>query len=100
MENFIKKAAVLIEAIPYIHAFRRKVFVIKYGGSILDDPVIRKNIFQDIIFLSYVGIRTVIVHGGGHASPVRVTAKGCCLDENGIGDRQSRLLRLRVRFAS
>ena len=65
MENFIKKAAVLIEAIPYIHAFRRKVFVIKYGGSILDDPVIRKNIFQDIIFLSYVGIRTVIVHGGG-----------------------------------
>lgn len=65
MENIIKKAGVLIEAIPYIHAFRRKVFVIKYGGSILDDPVIRKNIFQDIIFLSYVGIRTVIVHGGG-----------------------------------
>ncbi len=65
MENFIKKAAVLIEAIPYIHVFRRKVFVIKYGGSILDDPAIRKNIFQDIIFLSYVGIRTVLVHGGG-----------------------------------
>lgn len=65
MENIIKKAGVLIEAIPYIHAFRRKVFVIKYGGSILDDPAIRKNIFQDIIFLSYVGIRTVLVHGGG-----------------------------------
>ncbi|HBO96939.1 MAG TPA: acetylglutamate kinase [Candidatus Omnitrophica bacterium] len=76
MENFIKKAAVLIEAIPYIHAFRRKVFVIKYGGSILDDPVIRKNIFQDIIFLSYVGIRTVIVHGGGPHISSRLKDEG------------------------
>ena len=65
MENIIKKAGVLVEAIPYIHAFRRKVFVIKYGGSILEDAAIRKNIFQDIIFLSYVGIRTILVHGGG-----------------------------------
>ena len=76
MENFIKKAAVLIEAIPYIHAFRRKVFVIKYGGSILDDPVIRKNIFQDIIFLSYVGIRTVLVHGGGPHISSRLKEEG------------------------
>ncbi|OGX27375.1 MAG: acetylglutamate kinase [Omnitrophica WOR_2 bacterium RIFCSPHIGHO2_01_FULL_52_10] len=76
MENFIKKAAVLIEAIPYIHAFRRKVFVIKYGGSILDDPAIRKNIFQDIIFLSYVGIRTVIVHGGGPHISSRLKEEG------------------------
>ena len=76
MENIIKKAAVLIEAIPYIHAFRRKVFVIKYGGSILDDPVIRKNIFQDIIFLSYVGIRTVIVHGGGPHISSRLKEEG------------------------
>jgi len=76
VENFIKKAAVLIEAIPYIHAFRRKVFVIKYGGSILDDPAIRKNIFQDIIFLSYVGIRTVIVHGGGPHISSRLKEEG------------------------
>ena len=76
MENFIKKAAVLIEAIPYIHAFRRKVFVIKYGGSILDDPAIRKNIFQDIIFLSYVGIRTVLVHGGGPHITSRLKEEG------------------------
>ncbi len=76
MENFIKKAGVLIEAIPYIHAFRRKVFVVKYGGSILDDPVIRKNIFQDIIFLSYVGIRTVIVHGGGPHISSRLKEEG------------------------
>lgn len=76
MENFIKKAAVLIEAIPYIHAFRRKVFVVKYGGSILDDPAIRKNIFQDIIFLSYVGIRTVLVHGGGPHITSRLKEEG------------------------
>ena len=65
MEKVIKKASVLIEAIPYIHAFRRKVFVIKFGGSILDNDVIRKNVLEDIVFLSYVGIRTILVHGGG-----------------------------------
>lgn len=65
MENFIKKADVLVEAIPYIHAFRRKIFVIKYGGSILDNEVIRKQVLEDIVFLSYVGIRTILVHGGG-----------------------------------
>ncbi len=65
MENIIKKASVLIEAIPYIHAFRQKVFVIKFGGSILDNDTIRKNVLQDIVFLSYVGIRTILVHGGG-----------------------------------
>ena len=65
MQDIIEKASVLIEAIPYIHAFRKKVFVIKYGGSILDDDTIRKNVLTDIVFLSYVGIRTIIVHGGG-----------------------------------
>ena len=65
MEAIIQKASILIEAIPYIHAFRRKVFVIKYGGSILDNESIRKNVLEDIVFLSYVGIRTILVHGGG-----------------------------------
>ena len=65
MEEFIKKANILIEAIPYIHAFRGKVFVIKYGGSILDNDMIRKNVLEDIVFLSYVGVRTILVHGGG-----------------------------------
>jgi len=65
MQEYIEKAGVLIEAIPYIHAFRRKVFVIKYGGSILSDETIRKNVLSDIVFLSYVGIRTILVHGGG-----------------------------------
>ena len=65
MDEIINKAGILIEAIPYIYAFRRKLFVIKYGGSILDDKVIRKNVLEDIVFLSYVGIRTILVHGGG-----------------------------------
>ena len=76
MENIIKKAGVLIEAIPYIHAFRRKIFVIKYGGSILDDDKIRHNVLEDIVFLSYVGIRTIIVHGGGPQISARIKEKG------------------------
>lgn len=76
MENIIKKAGVLVEAIPYIHAFRRKIFVIKYGGSILDDDKIRHNVLEDIVFLSYVGIRAIIVHGGGPQISARIKEKG------------------------
>lgn len=76
MEDIIKKASVLIEAIPYIHAFRRKVFVIKYGGSILNSSGIRKNILEDIVFLSYVGIRTILVHGGGPYINSRIRKAG------------------------
>ena len=76
MEDIIKKAGVLVEAIPYIHQFRQKVFVIKYGGSILDDEKIRRQVFEDIVFLSYVGIRTIIVHGGGPHITSRLKANG------------------------
>ncbi|MBU0468402.1 MAG: acetylglutamate kinase [Candidatus Omnitrophica bacterium] len=76
MEDIIKKAGILIEAIPYIHAFRKKVFVIKYGGSILDNAPIRKNVLEDIVFLSYVGIRTILVHGGGPHISNRVKEEG------------------------
>jgi acetylglutamate kinase len=76
MQDVIEKASILVEAIPYIHAFRRKVFVIKYGGSILDDATIRKNVLEDIVFLSYVGIRAIIVHGGGPHISKRVKELG------------------------
>ncbi|MBI4309448.1 MAG: acetylglutamate kinase [Candidatus Omnitrophica bacterium] len=76
MESIVKKASVLIEAIPYIHAFRRKIFVVKYGGSILDDDKIRHHVLQDIVFLSYVGIRIIIVHGGGPHINARVKEQG------------------------
>ncbi|MDD5291570.1 MAG: acetylglutamate kinase [Candidatus Omnitrophica bacterium] len=65
MEEAIKKADVLIEALPYIKAFHRKITVIKYGGSILGEDRVRKGVLEDIVFLSYMGLRPVLVHGGG-----------------------------------
>ncbi|HRZ40132.1 MAG TPA: acetylglutamate kinase [Candidatus Omnitrophota bacterium] len=85
METYIRKASVLVEAIPYIHQFRRKVFVIKYGGSILEDETIRKNVLEDIVFLSYVGIRTILVHGGGPHISGRLKERGIAAKfHNGI----------------
>ena len=65
MEESIRKADILIEALPYIQAFRGKVMVAKYGGSAIDNPTAMKGILQDLIFLSTVGIQAVLVHGGG-----------------------------------
>jgi len=65
IKGAIKKSDVLIEALPYIQSFSGKAFVIKYGGSALIDPEIKKGVLQDIVFMSYVGIRPVLVHGGG-----------------------------------
>ncbi len=65
MEEAIRKSAVLIEALPYIKAYANKIFVIKYGGSALIDPEIKKGVLQDIVFMSYVGLRPILVHGGG-----------------------------------
>ncbi|MBN1912967.1 MAG: acetylglutamate kinase, partial [Candidatus Omnitrophica bacterium] len=65
MEEAIKKARVLIEALPYIKKFHNKVIVIKYGGSILSDEKVRKAVLEDIVFLSFMGLRPVLVHGGG-----------------------------------
>ncbi|MBM3249863.1 MAG: acetylglutamate kinase [Candidatus Omnitrophica bacterium] len=65
MEEAIKKADVLIEALPYIKRFHKKTIVIKYGGSILGDERIRRNVLEDIVFLSFTGLRPVLVHGGG-----------------------------------
>ena len=63
------KASVLLEALPYIQRFKDSIFVIKYGGAFMDssDPSKRKKIASDIAFLHAVGIKVVIVHGGGKA---------------------------------
>lgn len=63
------KAKVLLEALPYIQDFRGSTFVVKYGGSFMDDPdpVIRTRVAYDIAFLAAVGINVVVVHGGGKA---------------------------------
>lgn len=67
MEKYIRKAFVLIEALPYFKKFNGKIFVIKYGGSIMTDENLKKNLIEDITLLKYVGINPVIVHGGGPA---------------------------------
>ena len=64
-ERLIKRAKVVIEALPYLMEFHGKVIVIKYGGSAMHDPELKKSILRDIIFLKYVGMHPVIVHGGG-----------------------------------
>lgn len=65
MQEAIKKAHVLIEALPYIKRFHKKIIVIKYGGSILGEEKIRKGVLEDIVFLNFMGLRPVLVHGGG-----------------------------------
>ena len=77
MQDIISKATVLVEALPYVQEFRGAVFVVKYGGSFMDDPDpnIRSRVAGDIAFLSAVGIRAVVVHGGGKAISRALTEK-------------------------
>ncbi|MDP8289442.1 MAG: acetylglutamate kinase [Candidatus Susulua stagnicola] len=65
VQEAIRKADVLIEALPYIKNFHKKIFVIKYGGSILGEERVRKCVLEDIAFLRFAGIKPIIVHGGG-----------------------------------
>ena len=72
------KARVLLEALPYIQDFRGSIFVVKYGGSFMDDPdpVIRARVAFDIAFFAAVGINVVVVHGGGKAITKAMEAAG------------------------
>ncbi|HVU34633.1 MAG TPA: acetylglutamate kinase [Opitutaceae bacterium] len=72
------KAEVLLEALPYIQDFRGSTFVIKYGGSFMDDPdpVVRARVAYDLAFLAGVGINVVVVHGGGKAITKAMEASG------------------------
>ncbi len=65
MEKIIQKAGVLVEALPYIREFAGKTVVIKYGGSAMEDPAIRRLTAQDVVLMKYVGMNPVVVHGGG-----------------------------------
>jgi len=76
MEDAIRKADVLIEALPYIKRFHKKVIVIKYGGSILGDENIRAGVLEDIVFLNFMGLRPILVHGGGPNISERMRASG------------------------
>ena len=65
MENWLQKAGVLIEALPYIQRFHGKTIVVKYGGSAMVDHQLKKNVIRDVALLKLVGFRPIIVHGGG-----------------------------------
>lgn len=65
MVNDIKKAEVLIESLGYIKRFHNKVVVIKYGGHAMINPELREQVISDIVWLKYVGMKPVVVHGGG-----------------------------------
>ncbi|MCD7842553.1 MAG: acetylglutamate kinase [Lachnospiraceae bacterium] len=65
MEDAMKKAEVLIEALPYIQQFNRRIVVIKYGGSAMSDETLQHNVIKDVTLLKLVGFKPIIVHGGG-----------------------------------
>ncbi len=67
MEELLKKAEVLIEALPYIQQFNRKIIVVKYGGSAMSNEELQKNVIKDVTLLKLVGFKPIIVHGGGKA---------------------------------
>ena len=78
LADIIAKAKVLLEALPYIQDFRGSIFVVKYGGSFMDDPdpTVRMSVATDIAFLAAVGINVVVVHGGGKAISRAMDASG------------------------
>ena len=67
MQDLIKKANVLVEALPYIQKFRNSVMVIKFGGSSMEDPELVRSTMRDVVLLEATGIKPVVVHGGGKA---------------------------------
>ena len=65
MQKYLDKAEVLIEALPYIQRFNRKIIVVKYGGSAMIDEELKEHVIQDVTLLKLVGFKPIIVHGGG-----------------------------------
>lgn len=64
-QKYLDKAEVLVEALPYIQRFNRKIIVIKYGGSAMLDEELKKKVIEDVVLLKLVGFKPIIVHGGG-----------------------------------
>lgn len=65
MDQILQKAETLIEALPYIQRFNRKIIVVKYGGSAMNNEELQRNVMKDVTLLKLVGFKPVIVHGGG-----------------------------------
>ena len=65
LDEELKKASILVEALPYIQKFNRKIIVVKYGGSAMVDEALKRKVIQDVVLLKLVGFKPIIVHGGG-----------------------------------
>jgi acetylglutamate kinase len=76
MQDVIQKAQVLIEALPYIQKFRQEIVVVKVGGSTMEEKAGTEAVLKDIAFMACVGLRPVVVHGGGKAISRRLNEKG------------------------
>ena len=76
MEQAIEKAGALIEAMEYIRSFKGKTIVVKLGGSILDDEQLRRKLLLDVVFMATVGMRPLLVHGGGKAITAAMNEAG------------------------
>src|SRR5215470_3418464 len=70
------KAEALLEALPFIQRFRGQTFVIKYGGSAMEDDHLVERLLRDVVFLEAVGINPVLIHGGGKAITTRMREAG------------------------
>ena len=76
MDQLVEKASILIEALPYIRKFRGKEILVKYGGAAMSYPEVRENVLHDLVFMNYVGIRPILIHGGGTAITENLKKKG------------------------
>lgn len=76
MQELVEKAGILIEALPYIKKFRGKEVLIKYGGAALTYEDIREQVLQDLVFMNYVGIKPILIHGGGTFITENLKKKG------------------------
>ncbi len=76
MKKIIEKAAVLIEALPYIQSFQGKVVVVKLGGSAMTSPACVEGVLRDVVFMEAVKMKPVVIHGGGNAISLRMKEAG------------------------
>jgi acetylglutamate kinase len=83
MIELIEKASVLVEALPYIQEFRRAIVVVKFGGSAMEDPKLIESVIRDVVIMECIGMRPVIVHGGGKAISARLEQMGIPVKRTG-----------------
>ena len=76
MEELIKKAGILIDALPYIQKFAGKTVVIKYGGNAMINEELKNSVMADITLLKYIGLKPIVVHGGGPDISKELNDKG------------------------